>query len=182
MAKTKLLVIVDMQNDFLTGPLGNDECRKAIGEVCEVVRTGSYDGVVFTKDTHNADYLTTQEGKKLPVEHCIEGSEGWNVCNEILEEVNRKYGRDKQLEFCKGTFGSADFGKYLGDTYGDGKDLELHFVGVCTGICVINNVSVAKAFCPEAEISVIERACACVTPDTHRTAVDAMKTFQVNII
>lgn len=182
MKKTKILIIVDMQNDFLTGPLGNKECQETIPKVCNVVYDGDYDFVIFTKDTHQNDYMSTQEGKKLPVCHCIEGTEGWDVCNEIADTVNRKFIKNKQKEFCKNTFGSAMLGEYLRETYGDGKEVQLYFVGVCTGICVINNVSIAKAFCPEAEIFVIEDACACVTPQSHKTAIEAMKTFQINII
>ena len=182
MAKKKILVIVDMQKDFLTGPLGNEECRSTIDKVCENVRTGDYDSIIFTKDTHNANYLSTAEGKKLPVEHCIEGSDGWESCDEVLEAVNEKYSKKYQTEFCKKTFGSTDMGMYLQSEYGNGENLELYFVGVCTGICVINNVSIAKAFCPEADISVIEKACACVTPDSHKNAIEAMRTFMINII
>ena len=182
MKKTKILVIVDMQNDFLTGPLGNKECEAVVKKVCEVVKNGGYDGVIFTKDTHQADYMSTQEGKKLPVEHCIEGTDGWKVCDDILRAVDEKFTAKEQKEFCKNTFGSVTLGEYLRATYSEGKNLELDFVGVCTGICVINNVSIAKAFCPEAEVNVIENACACVTEQSHKTAIEAMKTFQVNII
>lgn len=182
MEKTKILVIVDMQNDFLTGPLGNKECMEIIPKICNVIDNGDYDSVIFTKDTHQENYLSTQEGKNLPVCHCIEGTDGWNVCGEIVDCVKRKFSENEQKEFCKNTFGSVKFGEYLRENYGDGSKLELYFTGVCTGICVINNVSIAKSFCPEAEVSVIANACACVTPQSHKTAIEAMKTFQVNII
>lgn len=182
MGKIRLLVVVDMQNDFLTGPLGNGECASTIKPVCEAIRTGKYDGVILTRDTHQEGYLSTQEGMKLPVEHCFEGTKGWEICDEVMTAVNEKFDAPQIKIFDKPTFGSAKLGAYLQEQYGDGADLELDFVGVCTGICVINNVSVSRAFCPECVINVIEKGCACVTVQTHQTALEAMKTFQINII
>lgn len=166
----KLLVVVDMQNDFVTGTLANTEAQKIVSDINDYVK--NFDGeVVFTRDTHQLNYMETQEGSKLPVVHCIEGTEGWQIVDGIDVPSNANI-------FNKPTFGSVDLANYIKN---NGFDY-VEFCGVCTGICVISNVALAKAFCPETTVKVIERLCACVTPDTHRTAIDAMKTFQVDII
>ncbi|MCI7243756.1 MAG: cysteine hydrolase [Lachnobacterium sp.] len=177
----KILVIVDMQKDFTTGVLGNAECAATIPEVVKVVAEGNYDEIVLTKDTHDQTYLHTQEGKYLPVEHCIEGTEGW----EIVDEIQVACQSCKNLHMvCKPTFGSLELGnllKTLCEKY-EGEETEIHFCGVCTGICVISNVMIAKAYVPEVRICVIENACACVTLQSHNTAIEAMKTCQVDMI
>ena len=160
----RILVVVDMQNDFTTGPLGNAECAAVIPKVAEVIKTGVYDRIIFTQDTHQSNYLDTQEGKRLPVVHCIEGTAGWEIAPVI----------------CKPAFGSVQLGECLKQYCGD-AEAQIDFCGVCTGICVISNVMIAKAFVPEARVCVIEKACACVTPESHRTAIEAMKTCQVDI-
>lgn len=166
----KLLVVVDMQNDFVTGALANTEAQKIVGDINEYVK--NFDGeVVFTRDTHQPNYMETQEGSKLPVVHCIEGTEGWQIVDGIDVPANANI-------FNKPTFGSVDLANYIKN---NGFDY-VEFCGVCTGICVISNVALAKAFCPETTVKVIERLCACVTPDTHKTAINAMKTFQVDVI
>lgn len=177
----KILVIVDMQNDFLTGALGNAECQKTIPAVVAQVRTGDYDKVFLTQDTHAADYLNTREGKNLPVEHCIEGTEGWKVNAEVLSAVDEVYGTasEKVSILTKPTFGSVMLAKELEAFYEKDKDLHIDFVGVCTGICVISNVMLAKAYCPEAELRVLSDACACVTTQSHVQALEAMKLCQV---
>ncbi len=179
---TKLLVIVDMQEDFTRGALGNAECVSAIDGVLSVLENNLYDGVIFTRDTHQKNYMDTQEGRKLPVVHCIEGSAGWNIVPEIENAVKAKYQRADIYYFDKPTFGSVKLGQYLQDCYGDGSDLQVDFCGVCTGICVISNVALAKAFLTEADVRVLADACACVTPDSHRTALAAMETFQVTVV
>ncbi len=179
---SKILVVVDMQKDFTYGALGNSECVKAINSIKEIMESSSYDEVIFTRDTHSKDYLNTQEGRKLPVEHCLMGSDGWEVADELTVTAKKVFSPEAVSYIDKPSFGSLEFANMLHDKYKDGKDLELDFVGVCTGICVISNVALAKAACPEAKVCVIEKACACVTPDTHKTAIDAMKTFQVDVI
>ena len=169
----KLLVVVDMQNDFVTGALANPDAEKIIPGIKEYVE--NFDGdVVFTRDTHFEDYMETQEGKKLPVPHCIFGTEGWEIVPEL-----REYKRVSDIvPFNKSTFGSTELASYAFMKDYD----EIYFCGVCTGICVISNVALVKAFCPETAVKVIERLCACVTPTTHKTAIEAMKTFQVDIV
>ena len=166
----KLLVIVDMQNDFVTGALANPDAEKIVGDINEYVK--NFDGdVFFTRDTHIPNYMETQEGRKLPIPHCIEGTYGWQIVSGIDIPAN-------SVIFDKPTFVSVDLANFIKS---HGYD-EVEFCGVCTGICVISNVALAKAFCPETIVKVIEKLCACVTPDTHKTAIEAMKTFQVDIV
>lgn len=177
-----VLVIVDMQKDFTTGVLGNKDCEAAVQKVADVIKRGGYDAFILTRDTHGADYLNTQEGKKLPVEHCIKGTSGWELADEVAAACKES---GRELSFIdKPVFGSLELGERLRDVYEDSKDegLTLDFVGVCTGICVISNVLIAKAACPEAQVRVIADACACVTPKSHETALEAMKTCQVDVI
>lgn len=181
MAK-RILVVVDMQNDFTTGVLGNRECAAAIGPVADLIRNGGYDIAVATRDTHGEDYLSTQEGKNLPVVHCVKGTKGWELAPKIREALEEVSGGAQPLIFDKPAFGSTLLAEYLRGQYEEEPDLEIDFAGVCTGICVISNVALAKAFCPEARVRVIGSACACVTPESHETALAAMKTFQVEVV
>jgi nicotinamidase-related amidase len=176
MEKKKLLVVVDMQNDFVTGVLGTKEAQAIVEPMAEYIK--NFDGdVIFTQDTHHKNYLDTQEGKKLPVSHCIKGTEGWKIVPELDSPFN--------LTIEKETFGSVRMCQNFLDStihYYQGNLSEVQFCGVCTGICVISNVLMLKAFCPEIPIKVIERLCACVTPETHKIAIEAMRTCQVDII
>lgn len=187
----KILVVVDMQNDFTTGPLGNKECAAVIPEVISVMQNTEYDRIIFTKDTHQDNYLQTQEGKRLPVPHCMEGTKGWEIVPSVAAAAE---GTITEV-IHKPTFGSVALGETLkkysesmiktqrnADHKTEDAEVEIDFCGVCTGICVISNVMIAKAFVPEARICVIEKACACVTPQSHQTAIEAMKTCQVDMI
>ena len=177
MAK-KILVVVDMQNDFIDGPLGNDECKAVVENVVNVINNNAYDKIYMTYDTHDEDYLKTQEGKNLPVVHCVKGTEGYEYNPRVKEAIINK----RNVEAIeKHTFGSDILGTSIRQYVKDEK-AEIDFVGVCTGICVISNAFVVKAFNPEAKINVIENACACVTPQSHKTAIEAMKLCQINII
>lgn len=175
----KILVVIDMQNDFITGPLGNAECRAVVPKVADVIRYGEYDEIYATRDTHGEDYLNTQEGKKLPIAHCIKGTDGWEL-HPLIADALRSSG-EKHKIIDKYTFGSMYLGKLL-EEYLLGENVQVDFVGICTGICVISNVMIVKAALPVARICVIEDACACVTPESHRTAIEAMKTCQIDII
>lgn len=167
----KLLVVVDMQNDFVTGCLGTKEAQEITGAVAEYVK--GFDGeVVFTRDTHGEDYMNTQEGKKLPVPHCLKDSEGWEIVPELKDLA------DKEKIFDKPTFGSTELAEYVKN----GNYDEVTLIGVCTGICVMSNALLIKAFNIEVPVKVIADLCACVTPDTHQTALDAMATCQVEIV
>lgn len=183
----KILVVVDMQNDFITGPLGNRECEAAVPEVVGVIEKGDYDSIYITCDTHQEDYLNTQEGRKLPVLHTLENTPGWELHPDVRAAITRYQTKSgdgaKVCHFKKPSFGSKDLMERIEkDAACTGNDLQIDFVGVCTGICVISNAIGAKMFAPEAAVRVIEKACACVTPQSHRTAIEAMRTCQIDIV
>ena len=167
----KILVVVDMQKDFIDGALGTAEAVAIVPYVKQVIET--FDGkVLFTRDTHFEDYMQTQEGKNLPVMHCVKGTPGWEIHPE-LEALRKTAAIDKL------TFGSADLPKILAQE----KDIEeITFVGLCTDICVISNVMITKAFFPEVPVIVDAKGCAGVTPDSHKNALAAMKMCQVAVI
>ena len=176
----KILVVVDMQNDFITGALGNVECQTTVQKVVDLIKNNKYDNIFLTRDTHHDNYMETQEGKNLPVPHCIENTAGWEIVDAVSEVV--AVCRDADVKIInKPTFGSVELGAILREIY-DKEDAIIDFCGVCTGICVISNVMIAKANCPEAEIRVFQDACACITPESHRTAIEAMRLCQVTII
>lgn len=179
----KVLMVIDTQNDFITGSLGNGECQAAVPKIIDLIKNGNYDEVIFTMDTHAENYMDTQEGKKLPVPHCIEGTEGWKIQADIAKAADEAFTKEQQTVIKKPTFGAISLiPKYQQLWEKAQGDLELDFVGFCTGICVLSNVSIAKATLTEAKVCVIEEACACVTPETHKTAIEAMKLIQVDVI
>ncbi len=167
----KILVVVDMQNDFIDGALGTKEAVSIVPYVKEVIE--NFDGkVFFTRDTHFDDYLSTQEGNNLPVKHCIKGTFGWEIRKE-LDGLRKTDAIDKL------TFGSKD----LVDILEKENDIEsITFIGLCTDICVISNAMVVKAFYPEIPLIVDAKACAGVTPESHRNALSAMKMCQIKVI
>ena len=178
----KVLVVIDMQNDFISGVLGNPECSGVVLKVVDIIKTGNYDKVYLTRDTHNEDYLRTQKGKILPVKHCIEDTEGWQIRPEITEAVYNNYASTDVNIIDKHSFGSLYLANLFKKEYFiEQENVEITFVGVCTGICVISNAMLLKAALPEAKIVVKANACACVTPDSHKTALEAMKLCQINI-
>lgn len=165
----KVLIVVDMQNDFVDGALGTKEAGQIVPCVISKVESAvnNNDGIIFTKDTHYSDYLDTAEGKNLPVMHCIKGSKGW----EIIPELSRY--ADKVVE--KNTFGSINLPKKV-ENYD-----EIELIGLCTDICVISNALLLKAYFPEKNISVDASCCAGVTPESHNNAIEAMKMCQIKI-
>ena len=167
----KILVVVDMQNDFIDGALGTPEAVSIVPYVKQVIE--SFDGkVFFTRDTHFADYMDTQEGKNLPVPHCIKDTDGWRIRKE-LDALRKTPAIDKI------TFGSKDLVDIL---KGEPSIESITFVGLCTDICVISNVMLTKAFFPEIPLIVDAKACAGVTPESHQNALAAMKMCQVRIV
>lgn len=167
----KILVVVDMQNDFIDGALGTPEAVSIVPYVKEVIE--SFDGkVLFTRDTHFADYMDTQEGKNLPVPHCIKDTDGWQIRKE-LDALRKTPAIDKI------TFGSKDLVEILKE---EPSVESITFVGLCTDICVISNVMLTKAFFPEIPLIVDAKACAGVTPESHQNALAAMKMCQVRIV
>lgn len=174
--KMKYLLVVDMQNDFISGSLGTQEARDIVAKVIRKIE--DYDGtVIFTKDTHAQDYLDTQEGKNLPVKHCIMGEEGWYL-DKKLEELAQLPGRKI---YNKPTFGCVELAADLKEENEKRPISELELCGLCTDICVISNALLLKAFMPEVPIVVDAACCAGVTPQSHRNALEAMKMCQIII-
>lgn len=167
----KLLVVVDMQNDFVTGSLGSVEAQAILPTVKALVEEKRRAGtdIVFTRDTHGKDYLSTQEGKNLPVEHCVKGTDGWQIVDGLHQG---------ERVFDKPTFGSVALAEYVKEKAYD----EILLVGVCTDICVISNAFLIKAYVPEALVQIQASACAGVTKESHERALASAKTCQIQII
>lgn len=172
----KVLVVVDMQNDFIDGALGTPEAQAIVLRVVEKIKTTG-DVVYVTKDTHYADYLDTQEGKLLPVPHCIAETYGWNIEKNVQNALDE---REEVYTYEKETFGSVDLGAALDLVWGDNLD-EIILVGLCTDICVISNALLIKAYLSEVKITVDASCCAGTTPERHKNALAAMKMCQINI-
>lgn len=169
-----ILIVVDMQNDFIDGALGTSEAVSIVPKVAQKIK--EFPGkVLFTRDTHEENYLDTQEGHKLPVKHCIKGSEGWQIRAE-LEVLCKEEPIDKV------TFGSKELGAMLEESDKQEKIESVTFIGLCTDICVISNAMIVKAFLPEAEVFVDASCCAGVTPESHKTALEAMKMCQITVV
>ena len=170
----KILIVVDMQNDFITGALGTKEAVAIVPYVRDVIE--NFEGkVLFTRDTHLDDYLETQEGKNLPIPHCIRWTEGWQIHSD-LECLRKTDAIDKE------TFGSKDLVDVLKQEEEIEKIDEITFVGVCTDICVISNVMIVKAFYPEVPLIVDAKGCAGVNVQSHLNALEAMKMCQVKVV
>lgn len=170
-----ILVVVDMQNDFIDGALGTPEAVAIVPKV--MVKMMNFDGLVLaTRDTHGEDYLERQEGKKLPVVHCIKETHGWEIKDEIQQLLISQ-------PIDKPTFGSEALGNVLKDLNNDVEPIDsITLVGLCTDICVISNAMLLKAFLPEVPIMVDASCCAGVTPESHERALEAMKACQIEII
>ena len=170
----KVLVVVDMQNDFIDGALGTKEAVAIVPGVKEKIE--NFDGVVlFTRDTHETYSLDTQEGQKLPVPHCIRDTEGWQIRSE-LDALRKTEPIDKE------TFGSTDLAGELVALNEDEEIGSITLVGLCTDICVISNALLIKASLPEVPICVDATCCAGVTPESHENALKAMEACQIRII
>ena len=189
----KILVIVDMQNDFITGPLGTPEAQAIVPKVCEEIkrRAAKDTFIIFTKDTHEENYLETLEGKNLPVKHCIKNTKGHSIDKNVywayLDNIEKFHPYNSETPpynalniIEKKTFGSTGLQALL-RLYDDDIE-EVTFMGVCTGICVLSNAILAKATLPEVPVNVVADCCACVTPESHKTALEAMKLCQINIV
>mgnify|MGYP002471585234 FL=1 len=172
----KILIVVDMQNDFIDGVLGTKE---AIGIVDNVVnKIKKFNGKIFvTLDTHQSNYMETFEGKKLPVPHCIRMTNGWILNEDIMKVLD---GKDYKI-IEKRTFGSTKLVNEIRRIKGN-DDIEIEFVGLYTDICVVSNVLLLKAYFPEVKMTVDANCCAGVTPESHKAALDTMKMCQINVI
>lgn len=172
----KFLVIVDMQKDFVNGALGTKEAVSIVENVVDKIN--SFDGELFvTFDTHFENYMESAEGKKLPVPHCIKGTEGWQLDSKVAKALeNKAYTPVEKL-----TFGSTELPGLIQAAAGC-EEFSVELIGLCTDICVVSNALVLKAHFPEAEISVDSACCAGVTPESHRAALTTMDFCQINIL
>lgn len=181
----KLLIVVDMQNDFIDGILGTEDAVKIVPKVVERIKKCSLDeneSLIFTLDTHDDDYLNTLEGKNLPVEHCIYITDGWKLNEDVADAIFESFGdRDIQLPgscFMKDTFGCRDFFGYQPIADAD----EITVIGLCTDICVISNAMIVRALNPNAKIIVDSSCCAGATKESHNNALEAMRSCQITVI
>ena len=170
----KILLVVDMQNDFISGSLGSADAQSIVSGVAK--RISEFDGeVIFTRDTHFEDYLSTREGRHLPISHCIKETHGWQIAAELpIPEGARII--DKE------TFGSAALACQLAEENSDSPIGEIEILGLCTDICVISNAFLLKAYLPECEITVNSALCRGVSTESHNNALASMAACQINII
>ncbi len=170
-----LLVVVDIQKDFVDGALGTAEAVAMVGNAAKKIR--EFDGDIFvTYDTHFENYMESAEGAKLPVPHCIKGTEGW----ELNETVAQALADKKYTAVEKNTFGSVELPSIVRESVGD-EDFDITLIGLCTDICVVSNALILKANFPEKEVYVDASCCAGVTVDTHKAALATMKMCQINV-
>jgi len=171
----KVLVVIDMQNDFIDGALGTSEAQAIVPRVVEKMKEYDPWNIFLTRDTHYENYLETQEGRNLPVEHCIKDTHGWQLRDEVAKAAG------KALIVDKPTFGSNQLAGIL-MTERAQMAMEIELVGLCTDICVVSNALLFKAAMPEAPITVDASCCAGVTPERHRAALETMKACQIRVI
>ena len=187
MEKTKVdvLIVVDMQNDFVTGALGTPEAQAIVPKVVDKIKNWKGD-VLYTMDTHHENYLETQEGKHLPVKHCLHGTWGWQLVDEVFETLPLD---DSNPVWEKRAFGSKQLVDGLYDSHFARLGMKANFeinsitlVGLCTDICVISNAIMLKSVLHEVPIIVDASCCAGVTPESHKNALAAMKMCQIEIV
>ena len=170
----KILIVIDMQQDFISGSLGTKEAESIVDAVKDKIAKYQPEDVFVTLDTHESDYLQTQEGKNLPVEHCIRNTEGWELHPSLRECLKSA----KKYE--KPTFGSVDLAKDL-KKISEKEEISIEMIGLCTDICVVSNALLLKAFMPEVPIEVDASCCAGVTPEAHEAALKTMASCQIRI-
>ena len=169
--KRKLLIAVDLQKDFIDGVLGTREAQSILPAVRERLARARAEGetIVFTRDTHTKDYLKTQEGQNLPMEHCLYQTDGWQIADGLLEG---------ERTFNKPAFGSTELAEYVRK---EGFE-QVELIGVCTDICVISNALILKAVLPQTPIAVRAHCCAGVSVQSHENALEAMRMCQIDIV
>ena len=170
----KLLIVIDMQNDFIDAALGTEEAVSIVEAVKDKIRTCPAEDIYATMDTHGENYMDTQEGKNLPVKHCIRETEGWQIRPDIAELLTGAHIYEKP------TFGSTALAADL-KALSDKEEIEIELVGLCTDICVVSNALLLKAYMPEVKISVDAACCAGVTPDKHLAALETMQSCQIHV-
>lgn len=169
----KTLIVVDMQNDFVTGSLSNPTAQEIIPFIKSEIESGKYSNILFTQDTHQPGYLDSQEGRHLPVKHCIFGTSGWEIVKE-LKDYSTPANRIQKPSF--------GFTGWWHDEYGLLDTDEIVIVGTCTDICVVSNALIIKAMWPEKPITVLAKGCAGVTPEKHAAALETMRSCQINVV
>jgi len=178
----KILVVIDMQNDFISGVLGTKEAMEIVPKVIKKIQDWD-DCIYATRDTHTNNYLNTQEGQKLPIVHCVLNTEGWAIQNEVAKALKDREVNEETNIINKPIFGSYQLAMILQDLAIRGNLEEVHLIGLCTDICVISNAMTLKSFLPlDTRIVVDASCCAGVTPESHKTALEAMKMCQIEII
>ncbi len=170
----RILVVVDMQKDFIDGSLGTANAQAIVDLVAEKMKSYDKADIYVTRDTHGEDYLQTAEGRKLPVVHCVKGTEGWQLHPQIEAQADKAHIIDKP------TFGSVALMEMLREE-NEKEPIAIELVGLCTDICVVSNALLLKAAMPETEILVDKNCCAGVTPETHRAALATMEMCQIQI-
>ena len=174
----KFLIVVDMQADFITGSLGSEQAAAIVPNVVEKIK--QFDGrIIFTRDTHFGDYMETQEGRKLPVPHCIKDSDGWQICDEI-RQLTETLPSNHISYIDKPTFGCVKLPEMIAN-FGETID-SITLCGLCTDICVISNVLLTKAFLPNTRIIVDASCCAGSTLEKHLAALEVMKSCHIDVI
>ncbi len=173
----KILVIIDMQNDFISGTLGSGSAKATLPEAADKIAKFDGDGIYVTLDTHYGNYSDTLEGKMLPVSHCIEGSEG----HRLDGTIERALEKADYTVIKKNTFGSFELAKAIGEKYTDGE-FEIELCGLCTDICVVSNALILRAAYPNTRITVDSRCCAGVTEEKHTAALTTMESCQIEIL
>lgn len=181
---TDMLIVIDMQRDFVSGVLGSKEARAIVPAVAARIQRAKAENtpVVFTLDTHEENYMDTREGRFLPVPHCIRGTEGWALEPQIAKECARG-----MVSFEKPTFGSTALAHHAACLAAEmgaigGKGVTIELCGVCTDICVVSNALLIKAALPEADLIVDSALCAGVTPDKHEAALETMRSCQISVL
>lgn len=170
----KLLLVIDMQNDFIDGTLGTPEAAAIVDRVAEEIGKYPAEDIIATRDTHPENYLETQEGRNLPVVHCVKGTPGWALNAKVAAALRGAAVIDKP------TFGSTELAERIA-ALARNEELDITLVGLCTDICVVSNALLLKAYLPETPIRVIAGCCAGVTPESHRAALDTMRMCQIQI-
>lgn len=170
----KILLVIDMQNDFIDGALGTPEAEAIVDRVAEEIKKYPAGDVFATRDTHTEQYLDTQEGRNLPVTHCVKGTPGWELNPKIAAALAGC------TVFDKPTFGSKELAEHVAQL-AQKDELDITLVGLCTDICVVSNALLVKAFLPETTVRVISSCCAGVTPESHQAALRTMEMCQIQI-
>ena len=170
----KILLVIDMQNDFIDGALGTPEAKAVVDRVVDEIKKYPGGDMIATRDTHAENYLETQEGRNLPVVHCVKGAPGWELNAKVAAALGGAAIIDKP------SFGSRELAERLAQI-AEEENLDITLVGLCTDICVVSNALLIKAFLPEAPVRVIAACCAGVTPESHRAALETMRMCQIQI-